>query len=103
MSVSVLLPLWDHADTVEVDLSSAGLKPGQPYRVQDSQNFYGDPVLSGVYTPTAVYATGGRAAAATVTLPMKKLESSPVSLINNYSATPPHTSCEFGAFILLPW
>eukprot|EP01044_Picomonas_judraskeda_P011237 COSAG03_NODE_1511_length_3952_cov_10.484817_10_plen_81_part_00 len=60
MSVSVLLPLWDHADTVEVDLSSAGLKPGQPYRVQDSQNFYGDPVLSGVYTPTAVYTAGER-------------------------------------------
>ena len=95
---NIIVLNWDHADTVDVDLSSVGLRPGQRYRIQDSQNFYGNPVLSGTYDPTT-----SRRESAVATLPMKKLETAPVSLINNYSTTPPHTSCEFGAFILLPW
>ena len=84
---------WEHLDTVSVNLSSTGLAPGQRYTIQDSQNFYGDAVAKGRFAAGA---------GSSASLPMKALEASAVAQINNYSATPPHTSREFGAFIVLP-
>ena len=77
---------FDKSSTVSVDLSNSGLTGGQNYEIRDAQNFYGSPVVTGTYN-------GG-----SITLPMT--QTSTAQMIN-YS-TPPHTSSEFGVFVVLP-
>ena len=74
---------WDKQNSVSVDLSSV-LKPGDKYEVRDSQNYFGQPVLSGTYN-------GG-----SISFPMNLTAiASPVS-----SRQPAHTSSEFNSFIV---
>ncbi len=74
---------WGRADSVDVDLSSV-LAYGAAYEVRDAQNFYGDPVASGVYR-------GG-----TVSLPMWGSPAAPVAF-----AAPRRAGPEFNAFVVL--
>jgi hypothetical protein len=77
---------FDKGSTVSVDLSNSGLSGGQSYEIRDAQNFYGSPVVTGTYN-------GG-----SITLPMT--QTSTAQMINY--TTPPHTSSEFGVFVVLP-
>ena len=77
---------FDKGSTVSVDLSNSGLSGGQSYEIRDAQNFYGAPVVTGTYN-------GG-----SITLPMTQTAAAQMI---NYT-TPPHTSSEFGVFVVLP-
>ncbi len=79
---------WDKSSTVPVDISASGLQVGTPYEVRDSQNFWGVPVLSGIYDGNPI------------DLPMRLTTVSQIEGAN--FATPAHTSAEFNVFILLP-
>lgn len=74
---------WSHGGSVAVDLSSV-LQPGDAFVIKNVQNFYGAPVLSGVY--------GGP-----VTLPISAVtpQSSPSG------TAMPATSTEFQAYVVL--
>jgi hypothetical protein len=75
---------WTGTPTVAVDLSSV-LTPGASFEIRNAQNFYGPPVLSGIYA-------GG-----SVNLPMTGLVAAkPISF-----PVPPPTGPEFNAFVLL--
>ena len=41
---------WQDLKAVSVDVSSAGLSVGQAFEVVDTQNFFGSPIVTGVYT-----------------------------------------------------
>lgn len=85
---NIIVMNWDKTPTVTVDLTPSLLQIGTPFEVRDSQNFWGGPIVSGVYDGSPV------------TLPMRLTA---VSKIESASfATPPHTSAEFNVFILLP-
>ncbi len=77
---------FDKSSTVSVDLSNSGLTAGQSYEIRDAQNFWGGPVVTGVYNGGAI------------SLPMSLNAVS--AMING--TTPAHTSSEFGAFVVLP-
>jgi hypothetical protein len=77
---------WDKAASVVVDLSTIGLHPGDHYVVRDAQDFYGAPVASGTYDGQPI------------AMPMTTTEVAPVLY---YATTPPHTSAEFGAFVVM--
>ncbi len=78
---------WDKNPGVTVDISASGLPVGAQYEVRDSQNFWGTPVLAGTYDGKPI------------ALPMNLTQ---VSQMTGGYPTPPHTSAEFNAFILLP-
>jgi hypothetical protein len=78
---------WSQASSVAVNLSGAGLAGGDTFEIRDAMNFYGSPVVTGVYTGD------------TVNIPMTGLTAAvPVgqSLI-----APRHPAPAFGAFVLL--
>ncbi|MEO8592843.1 MAG: hypothetical protein ABI759_05950 [Candidatus Solibacter sp.] len=83
----IIVMNWDKTPTVSVDVTSSGLTAGTQYEVRDSQNFYGDPILTGTYDGNPI------------TLPMVLTQVAPVV---GAASTPPHTSAEFNAFILAP-
>jgi parallel beta-helix repeat protein len=84
---NIVIYNWDRWRHVRVDLKPAGLEPGTRFEIRDAQNFFGDPVLTGVYD--------GRP----VTITMRGLSvGQPVEGIG----APPHSAPEFGAFVLLP-
>jgi len=77
---------WDREPDIKVDLSSV-LSDGATYEVLDVQDYFGPPVLSGVYRegePVAIPMTGHRVTPA----------------VGNVSRPPRHTGPEFGAFVL---
>jgi hypothetical protein len=78
---------WDLKSTVSVDVSGV-LKKGASYVLKDAQDFFGPPVLSGIYkgTPLSIPMTG-------------KAVSKPNG---NIPTAPKNTAPEFGVFILLP-
>jgi hypothetical protein len=76
---------WDLAATTRIDLSPV-LPAGTAYEIKNAQDFFGPPVVSGVYA-------GGE-----VTLPIGAL---PVAAAVGASAPEP-TGPEFNAFVLLP-
>jgi hypothetical protein len=76
---------WGLASTVSVDVSSI-LTVGSSYEVRNAQDFFGPPVLSGVYA-------GG-----TIALPMTGLS---VATPIGGAMTPPATGPEFNSFILI--
>lgn len=86
---NIVIMNWAKTPTVTVDLSNSGLKVGAQYDIRDSQNFWGPAVFSGTYNGSPI------------NLPIPD-ESAPVSQIVGNFQTPPHTSREFGAFILIP-
>jgi hypothetical protein len=75
---------WDQLPAVNVSLSSV-LTVGQPYEIRNAQNFFGAPVVSGIFT-------GGP-----VSLPMADLVvAQPIGVSPGLATAP-----EFNAFILL--
>ena len=78
---------WDLRSSVAVDLSSV-VTPGARYEIRDAQNFFGNPVVTGVYS-------GG-----TVNLPMTGLTAAqPNGTVPNQA---PHTAPQLGTFVVLP-
>jgi hypothetical protein len=76
---------WDKAPTVQIDLSGV-LASGDRYVIQDAQNFYGQPIASGMYS-------GGK-----ISIHMTDLaKAQPVGF-----AAPAHTAPQLGTFIVLP-
>lgn len=73
---------------ISVQLSAAGLKPGQRFKVRDVQNLAGDPVFEGTYTgdPVTLRLTGSAVA--------QPLGNAPVALT--------HTPREFTVFLVTP-
>lgn len=81
---------WDKSETVQADLSAVGLASGAAYEIRDAQDWYGEPVVTGVYD------------GAPVTIPMTGLSvAEPIGRSDMYKA-PPHTGPEFGAFVVVP-
>lgn len=75
---------WEQLSTVSVNPSEV-LANNQNYSVYDVQNFFGDPIASGTYTGLPI------------SIPMNSTAvAAPVGL-----SAPPHTSSEFGVFVLI--
>lgn len=84
---NIVIYNWDLQPTVQVDLSQAGLNPGDTYEIHDGENWFGSAVASGTYN-------GG-----TVAIPMTGLQ---VALPNGVVPNPqPHTAPQFGVFVVL--
>lgn len=81
---NVIVYNWNLSPAASVDVSGV-LAPGDKYQVLDSQNFFGAPVASGTYQGGAI------------SIPMNTTAIAPII----GASTPPHTSAQFGAFILL--
>jgi hypothetical protein len=76
---------WDLSPRVDVDLSRV-LVAGDQFVIQDSQNFFGAPVVTGTFS-------GGK-----VSIPMTNLQkAAPVGF-----AAPAHTAPLLGTFIVMP-
>ncbi len=81
---NIIIYNWDLSSSVSVDLSGI-LTAGDPYVIQDTQNFFGSSVASGTYGGTPI------------SIPMTGLQkASPHGF-----ATPPHTAPLFGAFVVM--
>jgi hypothetical protein len=78
---------WQHQDTVQVDLSTIGLKLGDAFEVRDAENFFGAPVVAAHYDGSPV------------SIPMDGLTLAPP--IGDVSVTPQHTGPEFGVFVVV--
>lgn len=80
---------WPLASEVSIDLGSAGLRPGTRYQVLDVQDYFGIPVVSGVYEgkPVAV--------------PLRP-RPVPPPVGNIQAPRPGHTLPEFGVFVVTP-
>jgi hypothetical protein len=78
---------WDLRHSVAVDVSSV-LTPGTQFEIRDAQNYFGEPVLRGVYH-------GG-----TLQLPTRL--SRVTSPIGNVERVPVHTAPQFLVFVLEP-
>lgn len=78
---------WQGSATATVDVSSV-LQRGNVFEVRSAMNFYGNPVLSGVYD-------GGL-----LTLPLTNLELADVKFWTGYT-TPWNVTTNFGAFVLI--
>ena len=77
---------WDNRDTVTADVSAI-LSPGDLFVVQDAQNFFGPPVLSGTYDGNPIR------------LPLNLTAAAPV--IGSPARQFVHTPKEFNAFVLM--
>ena len=78
---------WSKAASVSANLAGTGLVAGDGFEIRDAMNFYGTPVLTGLYTGAAV------------TLPMTGL--TPSMPVASSLAAPVHPGPVFGAFIVL--
>jgi hypothetical protein len=83
---NVVVYNWNRDSTVNVDLSGV-LQSGASYEIRDAQNYFGNPVASGVYNGGAV------------SLPMNLTEVSPI--VGNRHVANVHTDSEFGVFVVL--
>jgi hypothetical protein len=80
---------WDMRPAVDLSLKGTGLETGEHFEVRDAQNYFGQPVASGVYSPGQ-----------SVTLPMTGLQV--VAPVGEVAVKPSHTAPEFGAFVVVP-
>ncbi len=81
---NIIVYNWDLSDNVSVDVSKV-LAAGDPYVIQDAQNFYGPPLVSGTYSGSSL------------SIPMKNLtKAEPVGF-----KAPPHSAPLFGAFVVM--
>ncbi|MCB0325151.1 MAG: hypothetical protein KDD69_16315 [Bdellovibrionales bacterium] len=81
---------WDEKNSLSVDVTAAGLKEGQNYRVYDVENVLGAPVATGTY----------RSSARSVSLPLNLTEVTPV--VGETQKPSTHTDIFFNSFLLLP-
>jgi hypothetical protein len=90
----IIIVNFDMKDSIPVDLSRAGLSPGQEFEIRDAQNYFGAPILRGTYT------------SASVNLPLNLTTVTPIvgasDPVNAAMTKPSHTSKEFNAFVVLP-
>jgi uncharacterized repeat protein (TIGR01451 family) len=77
---------WDGLQSVDVSLAGVGLTAGDAFEIRDVQNIFGPPVVSGTYSGSAVR------------VPMDG--AGVVAPIGNAPLPSPHTSRQFGAFIV---
>jgi len=84
----VVIYNWDLRREVAVDVSGV-LKPGARFEIRDTQNYFGEPLVSGVWN-------GGP-----VTIPMTELHAAPAT--GNVPVPPVHTAPEFGAFVVVSY
>jgi len=82
---TIIIYNWDLSDSVAVDLSSV-LSSGDSYAIQDAQNFYASPVVSGTYSGNPI------------SIPMKNLAKAAAVGF----AAPAHTAPLFGTFVVIP-
>ena len=80
---NIVIYNWDLSTTVSVDLSGV-LAVGDPFVIQDAQNFFGSPVASGTYNGSLI------------SVPMTGL----TKAIPSGFAAPAHTAPLFGTFIV---
>jgi hypothetical protein len=78
---------WALQSSVQVDLARAGFARGTAFELRDSQNYFGQPVVSGVYDGSPI------------SVPMRNLTVVPP--VGNIPLVPTHTAPQFGAFILV--
>jgi hypothetical protein len=84
---SIVVYNWNQWPIVNVDIRNAGVRIGDRFEVRDAQDWFGPPVLSGVYVGQQL------------SIPMMGL---PIAFPNGNVPNPqPHTSPEFGAFVVL--
>jgi hypothetical protein len=84
---NVIIYNWEKADSVQVNLKDV-LAPGAAYEVRDAQNFYGDPVVKGMFDDKPV------------SVPMKNLTvANPIGIAPDPLLK--HTAPEFGVFIVM--
>jgi hypothetical protein len=77
---------WNRYPVVSVDVQNAGLRIGDQFEVRDAQDYFGPPVLAGVWVGQQL------------SLPMTGVR---IAYPNGNVPNPqPHTSAEFGAFVL---
>jgi hypothetical protein len=79
---------WGGQAEVSVDLLPAGLAIGQRFEIRDAQNYFGAPVLTGVFD-------GSR-----VNIPMTS--TTVATPVGTLPVAPRHTDRRFGAFVVLP-
>jgi len=83
---NILVYNWDLNNSVSVDISSLGLQVGDLYEARDAQNYFGAPVVTGIYDGTPI------------SLPMNLTQMAvPVGTVERI---PTHTAPEFGAFLI---
>jgi hypothetical protein len=92
---NIIVYNWDLKDNIDVNVSGAGLAPGQKYEIRDSQNFFGAPVLTGIYDGNPIR------------IPLAGLTAVSTLVGANYPGNeslrlPVHTSKEFNVFVLIP-
>ncbi len=83
---NIIVYNWSQANSVSVNVASAGLSVGDSYEVRDAQNYLGTPVATGVYS-------GGN-----ITVPMTSTAVYPA--VGNLFFAPVHTGKEFGVFVI---
>jgi hypothetical protein len=76
---------WDLRTSVAVDVSSV-LSVGASYEVRDAQNYFGEPVVRGIYDGTPI------------NLPMKLTRIA--QPVGNVERAPVHTEADFNVFVL---
>jgi len=83
---NIIVYNWSQANSVSINVASAGLSVGDSYEVRDVQNYFGTPVLTGVYNGSPI------------TVPMTS--TAMYQAVGNVFFPPVHTSKEFGVFVL---
>lgn len=83
---NVIVYNWDHADRIDVDLSTV-LKEGSAFEIRDAQNYFAEAIVAGTYK-------GG-----TVSIGLAGLKVVPP--LGDVPHPPEHTGPEFAAFVLL--
>jgi hypothetical protein len=83
---NVVVYNWAGLDSVKVDLSKSGFKPGTKVEIRDVQNYFGKPAFTGGFQKE-------------LTLPMNLTEvAAPVGKV---TADPVHTPKQFNVFVIL--
>jgi len=83
---------WAQNDAVTVDLSSTGLVDRQSFTIVNAQNYFGRPVLEGVYDSSSKM----------VLLPMSSAAAQATAPVPGLPVSPPSTLPQFGAFVVVP-
>jgi hypothetical protein len=84
---NIVIYNWNLAGSVSVDISGA-IAVGTPYQIRDAENYFGPPIVTGIYdgAPVSIPMTGLSIATPNGAVP----------------TTPTHTAPQFGAFVLVP-
>jgi hypothetical protein len=84
---NIIVYNWPRQSQVNVDLSPVGFALGDEFEIHDAQDFFGAPILTGVY--------GG------VPVNLSMLGLNTAVPVGNAPIHPPHTDREFGAFVVM--